>query len=236
MNPITNYFDRIQELVNAMRVCKEKVTYQQVVDKILRTLPPEFDYVVATIKESKDLDTMEVEELQHSLDAHEMRGPTIKEKAKVPRKRINLAPIRNTKIKNLVKVVNPLKKGKQIKHKSKIAAPKIARSERESAKNKPNNRAHLAQDKKTYSNSEVVVLLAITSNKAQPRIPIEEEEKELIVTLVFNKASTVRRPLQLRDQELFQDSTVNLEGELIHSTLIAEVELVEFEKAMTEEK
>ncbi|RDX90255.1 hypothetical protein CR513_27902, partial [Mucuna pruriens] len=62
---IVKYFDKIQEL--------EKVTDQQVVDKILRTLPPEFDYVVAAIEELKDLDTVEVEELQHSLEAHEMR-------------------------------------------------------------------------------------------------------------------------------------------------------------------
>ncbi|RDX69078.1 Copia protein, partial [Mucuna pruriens] len=56
-----------------MRAYKEKVTDQQVVDKILRTLPPEFDYVAIAIEESKDLDSMEVEELQHSLEVHEMR-------------------------------------------------------------------------------------------------------------------------------------------------------------------
>ncbi|RDX90263.1 hypothetical protein CR513_27890, partial [Mucuna pruriens] len=81
---------------------------------------------------------------------------------------------------------------------------------------------HTAQDEGTNSDSEAVVLLAITSNEVQPRIPIEEEEKELIATLVFNKAST--------------DSTINLEGELIHYALIAEAEPVEFEKTVTEEK
>ncbi|RDX90377.1 hypothetical protein CR513_27766, partial [Mucuna pruriens] len=69
---VADYFDKIQELVNAMRACKE-VTDQQVVDKILRTLPLEFDYVAAAIEELKDLDTMELEELQHSLEAYEMR-------------------------------------------------------------------------------------------------------------------------------------------------------------------
>ncbi|RDX71704.1 putative mitochondrial protein, partial [Mucuna pruriens] len=44
---IANYFDRMQELINAMRACKEK--------------------------ELKNLDTMKVEELQHSLEAHDMR-------------------------------------------------------------------------------------------------------------------------------------------------------------------
>ncbi|RDY09712.1 hypothetical protein CR513_05884, partial [Mucuna pruriens] len=43
----------------------------EVVDKIPRTLPLEFDYVAATIEESKDLDTIEVEELQHSFEMHE---------------------------------------------------------------------------------------------------------------------------------------------------------------------
>ena len=37
---IADYFDRIQELVNAMRSCKDKISDEQVVDKILRTLPP----------------------------------------------------------------------------------------------------------------------------------------------------------------------------------------------------
>ncbi|RDY12354.1 hypothetical protein CR513_02868, partial [Mucuna pruriens] len=101
----------------------------------------------------------------------------------------------------------------------------------EGAKNKPNNHAHLAQDEGT--DSEAVVLLTITSNEAQPRIPIEEE---LIATPVFNKASVVRRPLQSRDQELlFQDSTVNLEGELIHSALIAQAEPEKWLKVMKEE-
>jgi len=70
---IVDYFDRIQELVNAMRSCKDKISDEQVVDKILRTLPPRFDYVAIAIEESRYLDIMEIEELQHSLEAHEMR-------------------------------------------------------------------------------------------------------------------------------------------------------------------
>ncbi|RDX78420.1 hypothetical protein CR513_41316, partial [Mucuna pruriens] len=35
---IVNYFDKIQEFVNAMRVYKETISDQQVVDKILRIL------------------------------------------------------------------------------------------------------------------------------------------------------------------------------------------------------
>ncbi|RDX78419.1 hypothetical protein CR513_41315, partial [Mucuna pruriens] len=136
---------------------------------------------------------MEIEELQHSLEAHEMRSfknkhfrhePTTKEKAKVPRKGIHPTSIRNTKIKNLVKPVNPLKKGGQTKHRSKDTAPKTAREgantrecgtresanarecwAREGAKNKPNNCAHLTQDEGIDLDSKVVMLMVITSNK-----------------------------------------------------------------------
>ena len=37
---IADYFDRIQEPFNAMKVCKKIISNQQVVDKILRNLPP----------------------------------------------------------------------------------------------------------------------------------------------------------------------------------------------------
>jgi len=68
---ITDYFNRVQMLVNGMKTCKEELIDQQLVDKVLRTLTPRFDHVVVVIEESKDLDSMKVEELQNSLEAHE---------------------------------------------------------------------------------------------------------------------------------------------------------------------
>ena len=70
---IADYFNRIQTLVNAMKACKGELTNQQIIDKVLRTLTPRFDHVVVVIEESKDLDSMKVEELQNSLEAHEQR-------------------------------------------------------------------------------------------------------------------------------------------------------------------
>ena len=51
---IAKYFDKIQELVNAMRACKDSITDQSMVDKILRTLPQRFDHLVVTIEETCD--------------------------------------------------------------------------------------------------------------------------------------------------------------------------------------
>ncbi|RDX74740.1 hypothetical protein CR513_45470, partial [Mucuna pruriens] len=65
---IGDYFTKIQMLVNSMKACD-----QQIVDKILRTLTPQFDHIVVVIKESKDLQRMQEEELQNSLEAHEQR-------------------------------------------------------------------------------------------------------------------------------------------------------------------
>ncbi|RDX95471.1 hypothetical protein CR513_22010, partial [Mucuna pruriens] len=60
---IEDYFTRIQVLVNSMKACGKKVSDQQIVDKILRTLTPQFDHIVVVIEESKDLQRMRVEEL-----------------------------------------------------------------------------------------------------------------------------------------------------------------------------
>ncbi|RDX62819.1 hypothetical protein CR513_58808, partial [Mucuna pruriens] len=74
-----------------------------------------------------------------------------------------------------------------------------------------------------------------TPSEAQSRVPIKEEE-ELTDVPTFNKDPIVRKSLHLKDQELFQDTTVNSEGELVHFALIAEAEHVKFVKAVTDKK
>lgn len=53
--------------------CRDTITDQQIVDKILRTLPQRFDHVVVAIEETKDLEEMEVKDLQHFLEGHEFK-------------------------------------------------------------------------------------------------------------------------------------------------------------------
>ncbi|WVZ03895.1 hypothetical protein V8G54_024701 [Vigna mungo] len=70
---IVKYIWRIQIVVNVMRACDKVVKDKKIVDKILRTLTPQYDHIIVAIEECKDLETMRVEELQNSLEAHEQR-------------------------------------------------------------------------------------------------------------------------------------------------------------------
>ena len=70
---ISAYFSRIVTLTNQMKVCGETITDLQKIEKVLRSLIADFDYIVVTIEEAKTLSEMKLEELQASLEAHEMR-------------------------------------------------------------------------------------------------------------------------------------------------------------------
>ncbi|XP_045810509.1 uncharacterized protein LOC123904949 [Trifolium pratense] len=70
---VSEFFTKIAKIVNEMKACGEIVSGTMRVEKILRSLTPKFDYVVAAIEESKDLDSIKVEELQGSLEAHKQR-------------------------------------------------------------------------------------------------------------------------------------------------------------------
>ncbi|XP_026459134.1 uncharacterized protein LOC113359767 [Papaver somniferum] len=70
---VNGYFSRTLTIVNKMRQHKGKVSEEDVVEKILRSMTPNFAYVVCSIKESKDLSTLSIDELQINLLVHEQR-------------------------------------------------------------------------------------------------------------------------------------------------------------------
>ncbi|XP_024190119.1 uncharacterized protein LOC112194092 [Rosa chinensis] len=70
---ITEYFARIMAVANKMKSNGETMPDSKVVEKILRTLTERFTYVVVSIEESKDIDTLSIDELQSSLMVHEQK-------------------------------------------------------------------------------------------------------------------------------------------------------------------
>lgn len=70
---VAEFFNRMQQLVNSMKTCGEPLSDQQIVEKILRSLTPKYDYICVAIEESRDITKMKVEDLLFSLETHEQR-------------------------------------------------------------------------------------------------------------------------------------------------------------------
>ena len=70
---IDSYLGRTLTVVNKMKVNGETVDSSTVVSKILRSLTPNFNYVVCSIEEANDLSTLSLDELHGSLLVHEQR-------------------------------------------------------------------------------------------------------------------------------------------------------------------
>ena len=70
---ISDYFSKIISIVHQMRRNGEQVNDQRVIEKILRSLDPKFDFIVVAIEESKDLEKISLEEFMGSLQVHEQK-------------------------------------------------------------------------------------------------------------------------------------------------------------------
>ena len=58
---VTSYFARTMEIFNKMRFQGEKMTDVIIVEKILRSMTQDFNYVVCSIEESKDIDALSID-------------------------------------------------------------------------------------------------------------------------------------------------------------------------------
>ncbi|XP_019435907.1 PREDICTED: uncharacterized protein LOC109342365 [Lupinus angustifolius] len=70
---IGEYFTKILTITNQMKGYGESISDLMIIEKIMRSLPQRIDFIVVAIEEAKDIATMKIEELQSSLEAHELR-------------------------------------------------------------------------------------------------------------------------------------------------------------------
>uniref|UniRef100_A0A2N9FH80 Integrase catalytic domain-containing protein n=1 Tax=Fagus sylvatica TaxID=28930 RepID=A0A2N9FH80_FAGSY len=67
------YFARTLIIANKMKIHGENMQQVVIIEKILRSMTSRFDYVVCSVEESNNLDTLTIDELQSSLLVHEQR-------------------------------------------------------------------------------------------------------------------------------------------------------------------
>ncbi|KAK2412918.1 hypothetical protein QL285_048063 [Trifolium repens] len=70
---VDEYFSRTLAIVNRMTAHGERMEQVGVVEKIMRSMPSRFNYVVYSIEESNDVTSLSIDELQSSFIVHEQR-------------------------------------------------------------------------------------------------------------------------------------------------------------------
>ena len=70
---VVEYISRMMAIANKMWIHGDKIEDVAIVEKILRSMLPKFNFVVCSIEESKDIDTLSIDELQSSLQVYEQK-------------------------------------------------------------------------------------------------------------------------------------------------------------------
>ncbi|WVY91413.1 hypothetical protein V8G54_036927 [Vigna mungo] len=70
---VSEFFSCVINVANQMKSCGDKITDAMIMEKILRSMPAAFDHIVVTIEETRDMEKLEIEELQSAFEAYEMR-------------------------------------------------------------------------------------------------------------------------------------------------------------------
>jgi hypothetical protein len=84
------FYTKISNLKNLMVSLGKRVSDVKLIKKILRSLPERFRIKVTTFKESKDLDSMKIEELVGSLQTYEYSLSQSKRHRRLPLRRVRI--------------------------------------------------------------------------------------------------------------------------------------------------
>jgi gag-polypeptide of LTR copia-type len=70
---LKEYFSKAIELVNQIKKLGENLTDKSICEKILISVSPKYNNIVTIIEETKDLSTLNIQDLMSSLEMHEQR-------------------------------------------------------------------------------------------------------------------------------------------------------------------
>ncbi|KAH9735189.1 hypothetical protein KPL71_017659 [Citrus sinensis] len=70
---VSAYFARTMAIANKRRIHGEQLEDVIIIEKILRSLTAKFNYIVCAIEESRDIDTLSIDELESTLLVHEQK-------------------------------------------------------------------------------------------------------------------------------------------------------------------
>ena len=87
------YFERVDNIFNAVRGLGQEVSDNEIVDKILRTLPMIYNPKVSTLEDQENLSTLTLDELYGILIAYELRIGS----ENLPKGEATLKILKNTK-------------------------------------------------------------------------------------------------------------------------------------------
>ncbi|XP_062113574.1 uncharacterized protein LOC133824639 [Humulus lupulus] len=68
---VSDYLSRAMTIMNKMQIHGDKMGDVTIVEKILPTMTPNFNYIVCSIEEANDIDKLSVDELHFSLLVHD---------------------------------------------------------------------------------------------------------------------------------------------------------------------
>ena len=68
---VDEYFSKAMAIASKMRLHGDKMDDVTIIEKILRSMSPKFNYVVCAIEEANDIETMSIDELHSSMLVHE---------------------------------------------------------------------------------------------------------------------------------------------------------------------
>jgi hypothetical protein len=70
---VIDFFSRTMKIINKMQIHDNNTEDITIIEKIIRSLTPKFNFIMSSIEKDKNIDELSIDELQSSLLIHEQK-------------------------------------------------------------------------------------------------------------------------------------------------------------------